>query len=96
MLKKLKEMDHHQALRVTHILFFGGLGLMLLSVLIGASVDSTAVMVIAGILGMLGVAAGLCCGFTCVRCPDCRGSLMAGGRVPGSLPRFCPHCGKPL
>ena len=54
-----KEMDCHQALRITHILFYSGLGLMLLSIAVGAMTNSTVVMVVLGLLGGVGAVAGL-------------------------------------
>ena len=91
-----KEMDCHQALRITHILFYSGLGLMLLSIAVGAMTNSTVVMVVLGLLGGVGAVAGLICGFANVKCPECGHSLMPGGRIPGGLPNVCPHCGTPL
>jgi len=69
---------------------------MLLSVLIGAAVDAELFMVVLGAVGFIAAIGGLFCGLIYVRCPKCSGSLMAGGRVPSALPKFCPHCGKEL
>ena len=90
-----------KALRLTNILFYGGLGL---AVVIYFACQSTlwqerecpSFLVALAVLGLLGVLAGLGLAFTALRCPHCGASLMAGGRIPSRLPRFCPDCGKPV
>ena len=90
-----------KALRLTNILFYGGLGL---AVVIYFTCQSTlwqerefpALLVALAVLGLLGVLAGLGVAFAALRCPHCGASLMAGGRIPSRLPRFCPSCGKPI
>jgi len=42
------------------------------------------------------MAGSLLTAFSKLRCPYCGASLMAGGRMPSSLPHFCPDCGKTL
>lgn len=90
-----------KALRLTKLLFYGGLGL---AVVIYFACQSTLwqerefppFLVALAVLGLLGVLAGLGLAFASLRCPHCGASLMAGGRIPSRLPRFCPDCGKPV
>ena len=90
-----------KALRLTNILFYGGLGL---AVVISFACQSTlwqeqecpSFLVALAVLGLLGVLAGLGVAFAALRCPHCGASLMAGGRIPGRLPRLCPDCGEPV
>lgn len=91
-----KDLTPQQALKVTHILFFGGLGLMLLGLMIGGVANHAALIAVPGVLGVCSAIVGIIFGHLHVRCPDCGGSLMTGGKVPGSLSKFCPHCGKQL
>ncbi len=42
------------------------------------------------------MAGSLLTAFSKLRCPYCGASLMIGGRMPSSLPHFCPDCGKTL
>ena len=94
---KKEPMTCQKALKITHILFFGGLILMIGgSLFLGTVVNSETVMVVFGVIGLIAAFAGIIFGFAYVKCPECGGSLMAGGRIPGSLPKYCPHCGKPL
>lgn len=92
----MKNMDCCRGLKLTHILFYTGLALMLLSVLIGSAMDAELFMVVLGAVGFIAAIGGLFCGLIYVRCPKCSGSLMPGGRVPSALPKFCPHCGKEM
>ena len=92
----MKNMDCYQGLKLTHILFFGGLGLMVLGLLIGSAGEHLVVMTTLAAIGFAGVVAGLVCGWTFVKCPDCGGSLLPCGRVTDKLPKFCPHCGNEL
>ena len=91
-----KETGCHRALKITHILSYGGFVLMPLSLVFGAMVDTDVVMVILGGLGFISVMFGLIFGNIYVKCPKCEHSLMQSGRVPGKLPNYCPHCGIPL
>ena len=89
-------MDCYQGLKLTHILFFGGLGLPWFGLIVGAMGNWTSVLIVCGVVGVICSIAGLFCGLAYVRCPKCGGPLMAGGRVPTALPNYCPHCGKQL
>ena len=94
---KKEPMTCQKALKITHILFYSGLGLMLGGALfLGAVVNSEIVIAVFGVVGVIAAIAGLFFGFSYVRCPECGSSLMAGGRIPGALPGYCPHCGKQL
>ena len=93
----MKHLDCYKGLKLANILFYSGLGVMLLGgLVIGAAGNWPGLMIASGIVGVIGVFAGLFCGLAYVRCPDCDGSLMPGGRIPSTLPNFCPHCGKQL
>ena len=100
-MRKRTPMSPGKALRLTNILFYGGLGL---AVIVYFTCQSTlwqerefpSFLVALAVLGLLGVLAGLGVAFRKLRCPHCGASLMAGGRIPGRLPRFCPDCGKPV
>lgn len=100
-MRKRKPMSLRKALRLTNTLFYGGLGL---AVIVYFTCQSTlwqerefpALLAALAVLGLLGVLAGLGMAFGKLRCPHCGASLMAGWRIPGHLPRFCPGCGKPI
>lgn len=91
-----QEMTPQRALKITKTLFFSGLGLMLLGVMIGSVADNAYLILFIAVLGSVCAFGGLIFGNMRVRCPDCCRSLMMGGRVPGDLPCYCPHCGKRL
>ena len=100
-MRKGTPMALRKALRLTTLLFYGGLGP---AVIVYFACQSTlwqerefpAILVALAVLGLLGVLAGLGVAFGKLRCPHCGASLMAGWRIPGQLPRFCPSCGKPV
>ena len=89
-----------KALRLTKLLFYGGLGLAVMVSFVCQSTlwqerEFPALLVaLAVVLGLLGVLAGLGVAFGKLRCPHCGASLMADWRIPSQLPRFCPNCGK--
>ena len=84
-----------RALTITKLLFWCGMGLMLLGMALISGMDSgEALAQGVAILGLLVCFGGIGFGFWKVRCPYCGKSLMAGGRIPGSIPNFCPECGK--
>lgn len=91
-------MSCHQALKIVHGLFYGGLGLLLLAWAVLSLSEKTVPVpaVILCILGIVGVVSGIVLAYARLRCPHCGASLMLGGRIPSSLPNFCPDCGKPL
>lgn len=93
---KLNEMTPRQALKITHILLYGGLAMAFLSVPVGGAFGHAAVMAILGAIGLSCAAAGIIFGNLRVRCPECGGSLTHGGRIPNSLFEYCPHCGKQI
>ena len=100
-MRKGTPMALRKALRLTNLLFYGGLGL---AVIVYFACQSTlwqerefpAILVALAVLGLLGVLAGLGVAFGKLRCPHCGASLMAGWRIPSQLPRFCHNCGKPV
>ena len=100
-MRKRTPISPGKALRLTNFLFYGGLGL---AVIVYFTCQSTlwqerefpALLAVLAVLGLLGVLAGLVMAFGKLRCPHCGASLMAGWRIPGHLPRFCPNCGKPI
>ena len=95
--QKKENLSPQKAMRITHILFYSGLGLMLLGgLVVGGAADNPDIMLLFAVLGFLCAIGGVVFGNLYVRCPDCCGSLMIGGRVPGNLPSYCPHCGKQL
>lgn len=91
---RLDELTPQQALKITHILCYGGLAAALLSAAVGACLDSVVVMILLGTVGLSCMIAGIILGNLCVRCPKCFGSLTSGGRIPTRLYEYCPHCGK--
>lgn len=97
-MKKLRgPVDCHQALRITHILFYGSFALLVLDMLLlGASVMPFPFAEILGALGFIGICGGLVFGFVYVKCPYCGATLFLGGRIPDHIPSYCPDCGKPL
>lgn len=94
-MKNLKT-DPHAALKRTKILFYVGLAFLLLGLAVSGMMDASHILGGFAVCGIVMVVAGLVVGFTYVKCPYCDGSLMLGGRIPGSLPNYCPHCGGKL
>ena len=96
-MKRKLPADLSTLLGVITVLFCGGLGLILLSCLL-VSVFPIPEAVGGGLLflGVCVLVSSLVLAYSRIRCPYCGGSLMLRGRLPSSLPRFCPHCGKPL
>ena len=92
----MKDMDCYKGLRLTKILFYGGLGLMVTGLMIGTVGEREIFMTACGVFGFLGALAGWLCCVCFVRCPECGESLMPGYRIPGALAHFCPNCGKEL
>jgi len=92
-----RDIDCYRALRITHLLFYGGFALALLPLLIVRAWNAfTPPLVVLAVLGGIALVLGLlCCGMY-VRCPFCGASLMLGGRIPRELPRHCPSCGREL
>ena len=100
-MRKPTPLSPRKALRLTNILFYGGMGLALVVNLavqsnLWGERDAPSALIVLAVLGLFGVLAGLGVAFWQLRCPHCGTSLMAGGRIPGHLPRFCPGCGKPI
>ena len=92
----MDDMECYRSLKLTHCLYYGGLLVMILSILIGTAVRNSLIMVVLGVAGICAAFGGIIFAAVQLRCPECNGSLMSGGRVPGKLPNFCPHCGKQL
>lgn len=90
-----RNMNCFKVLHIGKILFFGGLGTMVLSLILFQG-DCGAVGITVGIVGAAACFGGLLYTGAMLRCPDCGKSLMPGGRMPSNLPAFCPHCGKKL
>ena len=100
-MRKRTPMSLRKALWLTNLLFYGGLGLAVVISFVCQSAlwqerEFPSLLVALAVLGLLSVLAGLVVAFVELRCPDCGASLMAGGRIPSHLPRFCPNCGKPI
>lgn len=96
MKRKKTPIDCRKGLNMARVLFYGGIGLVILSIAIGDMADSEAMMCVLGALGIIGMAAGVAVCYLYVRCPHCGVSLMLGGRIPSSLPHYCPDCGEKL
>lgn len=90
--------DCRRTLKLVNVLFYGGLGLLLLTWMIGKIDGAMSVFarMIPGILGTILVIFGMVLAFVRLRCPHCGESLCLGGRLPTSLPNYCPRCGKPI
>ena len=100
-MRKKTRMGPHKLLKVCNGSFFGGLGLTAVIYLIGESYlwrgdDVPVFLWIAAGIGILSMLGSVLAAFLTVRCPYCDASLMSGGRMPTSLPHFCPDCGKDL
>ena len=89
-------MDCQNGLRVSKIVFFSGIGVWLVGIIIGAITDALAVIMVSAVLCLGIMFGGIYLAIKWVRCPHCGGSLMLGGLIPGSLPNYCPHCGEKL
>ena len=94
--EKWRSMDCRQMLQMVQGIFFGGLGLALLCVLLASGQEPPEWLIAMGGLGILGLILGILLACRRLRCPHCGASLMLGGRIPSQLPNFCPECGKPL
>ena len=91
-MRKRTPMPPEKALRLTKLLFYGGLGLAVIVYFACQSTlwqerDFPSLLAALAVLGLLGVLAGLGVAVRKLRCPHCGASLMAGGRIPG---RPCP------
>lgn len=101
-MKEKKPVGPHKLLKICRRLFFSGaLTMLTTAYLIGESYqwrgnDVSVFLWIATGVGILIKAGSLLTAFSKLRCPYCGASLMAGGRMPSSLPHFCPDCGKTL
>ena len=100
-MKQKAPMGPHRLLKICNGFFFGGLGLMAVIYLIGESYqwrgnNVPAFLWFAAGAGLLCMFGSVLAAFLKVRCPYCGASLMLGGRIPSSLPHFCPDCGKDL
>ena len=95
MKQKKGKMNLGKILGAAYGLCFGGL----LSLALGCGIkyrwNATLGFVLA-VLGLVAVVSGIVLAYARLRCPHCGASLMLGGRIPSSLPNFCPDCGKPL
>ena len=91
-------MDCRRALKIVHGLFYGGAGILLLAILTLSLFRAALVplVIILSVLGIVSAAAAILLGCRWLRCPCCGASLLLGGRIPSSLPNFCPACGAPL
>lgn len=91
-------MDCRRALKIVHGLFYGGAGILLLAILTLSLFRAALVplVIILSVLGIVSAAAAILLGCRWLRCPRCGASLLLGGRIPSSLPNFCPACGAPL
>ena len=103
-MKAMKPMRLNKALKNAKKLFYAGIIVAVIGSLMGFVLDgqlpdsgvSTAVVIVSGVAGIVVMLAGILYCWNAVRCPYCDASLMAGGRMPTSLPHFCPDCGKNL
>lgn len=100
-MQKKAPMGPHKLLKVCNGFFSGALTMLTAAYLIGEPYqwrgnDVSVFLWIAAGVGILIMAGSLLTAFSKLRCPCCGASLMAGGRMPSSLPHFCPDCGKTL
>ena len=101
-MKEKKPVGPHKLLKICRRLFFSGaLTMLAAAYLIGhfytwqGNEAPMFLWLIAG-AGFLCLFRGLQIASLRLCCPYCGASLMAGGRMPTSLPHFCPDCGKSL
>ena len=98
----MKKLDHWppgKVLRLARVLMGVGLIPLAAAWAVGEDGGSDAPMAwIAAlcIAAILLVAAGLAVAYVYLRCPHCGASLCSGWRLPLSLPRYCPACGRDL
>lgn len=95
MKQKKGKMNLGKILGAAYGLCFGGLLLLAVGCGIQYRWDVTFGIVLA-VLGVAAMVSGIVLAYARLRCPHCGASLMLGGRIPSSLPNFCPDCGKPL
>ena len=92
-------MSCHQALKIVNVLFYGGLGFLVLAWAVSSLARRNTVpapVIVICLFGLAGIVSGIVLAYARLRCPHCGASLMLGGRIPSNLPNFCPDCGKPL
>lgn len=96
-MRKLEDLTCHQILKLSNALFYGGMGLLVVALLVSSGDFAPPVLVALPVAaGAALIVAGLVLAFWKLRCPYCGESLCLGGRLPTSLPRHCPGCGKEL
>lgn len=85
------------ALVVSNVLFYLGLLMMILTVMSLAANGKMGIMqYVLALLGVVGTAGGVMFAMVHLNCPNCGESLMAGGRLPTKLPKFCAECGSEI
>lgn len=97
-MKKLKELTCHQALRISNLLFCGGLLLLAAAgLLLNVHAAPRALTAFLMAVWFLLWAAGAVLSAWKVRCPHCGADLrLGGGRMRLHLPPHCPSCGARL
>ena len=94
----MKKMDCFKAMRIGNIMFYGGLVVIMIGIVIkdvSLNPDKTFPLILA-IGGAVVVFFGLLLGALRIVCPHCGKSLVSGKLLPRSLPPACPFCGGPL
>ena len=82
--------NNRRRMRIIRIVFYSGLGLLVLAWAAVGFWEHLAIALLGFAMGaiLLASVAALW-----VRCPVCGANLCRGMRLPGLLPKFCPHCG---
>lgn len=94
-MKKL--LGYRGALWLTQLMFYGGMGLLIFSLMLNGGGNMSLIGVV--LLSLLGLGCVVGALFICVRyvrCPHCGGFLSQSGKIPRAIPKFCPQCGKKL
>lgn len=86
-------MDYRRAFKISCILAYAAIGAFVATAIVAAVTNSPApALAMLGITALPAIAA-LCIRSAYYRCPHCSEEL---NHVRGSIPKHCPHCGKPL
>lgn len=89
-------MDCYQAVRVSNVLFIGGVILALLGIALDGFLEVPYALVLLTLPGAVLAVAGYVLNVARAVCPRCGAHLGDLPRMAEKVPAFCPHCGEKL